>query len=248
MSGTRSPSRKEPVTEALIVSHGQPSRPEEGEQHLRLLAGHVGRLLPDWKIRSATLAAPGVLEHAINACRDPHPLVFPLFMTDGWFTKTALPARLAYSGACQLPPLGTLPDLPDLTALALQRAMERRGWVPAETDILIAAHGSPNGSGAARCTYRFATALTRLLPVRDVRIGFLEQSPHLADAAADGRSQTIELPFFAAPGGHVREDVPAALDEADFQGVRLPCLGQAWFIPELISRTFRNASIRSEAA
>lgn len=247
MSGTRSPSPKEPVTEALIVSHGQPSRPQAGEDHLNVLARQVARQLDGWVIRSATLAAPGTLERAIDACAGT-PLVFPLFMTDGWFTQTALPARLANFSAYQLPPLGTLPELPELTARVLCRAIERRNWLMEATDILIAAHGSPNGSRAARCTYRFATALRRVLPVRDIRTGFLEEPPHLASAAAGSHQQTVEIPFFAAPGGHVREDIPLALDSAGFQGVRLPCIGQAAFIPEVIANSLRNASIRSEAA
>ncbi len=247
MSGTRLPSQKEPVTEALLVSHGQPSQPRAGEEHVKALADQVGLHLPNWSVRSATLAAPDALERALDICRR-DPLVFPVFMTDGWFTKTALPKRLAQSATRQLPPLGTLPDLPELAARLLRKSIERRNWSPDECEILIAGHGSATGPDAARRTNQFAAALGRFLPVTAIRVGFLEQAPYLSDVAARCRRKTVELPFFAAPGGHVCEDVPQALNMAGFNGVRLPCLGQARGIPELIARTLKNAAKRHEAA
>ncbi len=247
MSGTRSPFRKGPVTEALLVSHGQPSAPETGEAHLQALAQQVSNHLPDWIIRSATLAAPQALERALAACRT-KPLVLPVFMTDGWFTRKALPQRLGTFSARQMAPLGTHLDLPRLTARLLRRAVEQKSWLVADTEILIAAHGSATGSAPSECTLQFAAALARWLPAREIRIGFLAEAPCLARVAAHCGPKSLALPFFAGAGGHVNEDVPDALDEAGFRGVRLPALGDAWFTPELIAQSLRSAAIRTLAA
>lgn len=247
MSGTRSHFRRGPVTEAIIVSHGQPSKPQAGEYQVQTLAKQVSQLLPSWSIRSATLAAPGSLEKVLEQSEG-EPLVFPLFMAEGWFTRKALPDRLGDANCRQLSPLGTHPELPRSAARLLRRAAERRGWSLEDCDVLIAAHGSPTGTAAAKSCHHFATALRRLLPVREVRRGFLEQDPHLSEVAKNRGPKTLALPFFATPAGHVMEDVPQALDAAGFKGVRLPCIGQAWFIPDLIAHSLKCAAIRSMAA
>ncbi len=80
----------------LLVAHGQPSDPAPAEAEVAGLAGKVAAALPGWDVGSATLAAPEALQRALQGANAP--LVFPLFMADGWFTRTALPDRLAQGG------------------------------------------------------------------------------------------------------------------------------------------------------
>ncbi|WP_428643945.1 sirohydrochlorin chelatase [Roseibium sp.] len=247
MSGTRSPFLKEQATEAVIVSHGQPSHPQAGEDHLRALALQIREHLPGWSVRFATLAAPHALEQALEACRSA-PLVFPVFMADGWFTKKALAGRLQGSGARQLPPLGVHPELPRLTARLLRNAGEYAGWARTGYEVLLAAHGSATGSAAGECTRDFAKALAGWLPAARIRVGFLEQRPGLADVAAGCGLRTLALPFFAGAGGHITRDVPDALDLAGFQGLRMQSLGDAYFVPELIAHTLKCSVYRDLAA
>ncbi|MCV0427942.1 MAG: hypothetical protein K5905_20995 [Roseibium sp.] len=247
MSGTRSRFRRGPVTEAVIVSHGQPSKPQAGEDHVRELANQVARRLPDWSVRAATLATPGALERVLSSCQN-EPLIFPVFMAEGWFTRKALPDRLGNSSCRQLAPLGALQELPRSALRLLSRAAERRNWSLDECEILIAAHGSATGNAAAESCENFVAAMKEILPASHIRIGYLEQDPDLASVAAECGPKTLALPFFATPGGHVKEDVPQALKRAEFQGVQLPCLGQAWFIPELIAQSLKLADNRSLAA
>ncbi|MBN9672704.1 CbiX/SirB N-terminal domain-containing protein [Roseibium aggregatum] len=241
MSGTRSPSRKERAIEAFIVAHGQPSEPEAGEEHLRALAQKVRVSLPDWTVRSATLALPGALERALENC-GPKPLVFPVFMADGWFTQKALAGRLRGTSARQLSALGTHPELPRLAARLLRRAAERAGWAHRGFEVLLAAHGSATGSAAAACTMRFADQLSCRLSETQIRVGFLEQEPRLAEAASHCGLRTLALPLFAGAGGHPTRDVPEALDRAGFQGLRLKPLGEAYFIPDLIAHALKCAA------
>jgi sirohydrochlorin ferrochelatase len=247
MSGTRLPFRKERAIEAVIVAHGQPSQPETGEAHLRALVQKVREFIPEWTLRSATLAAPGSLENALQASR-PQPLVFPVFMVDGWFTQKALAGRLRGTDARQLSPLGIHPELPKLAARLLRGTAEQTGWAQSGFDVLLAAHGSATGPAAANCTLRFAKHLSRWLPARRIRTGFLEQAPYLADVAADCGLRTLALPLFAGAGGHPKRDVPEALDQAGFQGLRLKPVGDAHFIPELIAHALRSAALTGNLA
>lgn len=175
-------------------------------------------------------------------------MVFPVFMAEGWFTKTALAGRLKHTRARQLPALGVQPELPRLTAGLLCTAANQAGWFRTGFDILLAAHGSATGSSAGLCALEFADALAALVPAARIKAGFLEQDPRLEDVAANCGLRTLALPFFAGAGGHVNRDVPDALDKAGFQGLRLQSLGEAWFIPELIATVLESAAQRTLAA
>lgn len=226
---------------AIIVSHGQPSDPEPAEADLACLRDRVADALPGWRLASATLATSGALDAALAAA-GPAPLVYPLFMTEGWFSREKLRARLAATDARLLRPLGVSPDLPALAANLLGEVLAARGWQGARTQLLIAAHGSGRSSGPTRDTDSFARALVRLIPFAGMRLGFIENAPFLAAQAAGLGAKSICLPFFAARRGHVRDDIPQALDAAAFEGIRLDPLGAAPGIPALIARALTEAA------
>jgi len=245
MSGTRSPSRKGPVTEALIVSHGQPSSPEEGEVQLKVLADRVRQQLPGWEIRSATLAAPDVFDQELAACCG-EPFVYPVFMADGWFTKKALPKHLNGRKVHQLCPLGLHPGLPHRTVKLLKREAEQRGWTLSSCNIIIAAHGSETGPAAADCALYFAKRVRSLMPFKKkIHTGFLAQEPFLSLVAQVSTDRTLLLPFLAGTGSHLTEDIPQALAEGGFRGVQLPAIGEADFIADLIAHSLSTARQRT---
>jgi sirohydrochlorin ferrochelatase len=247
MSGTRSRFPKAPATEAILVSHGQPSDPEPAEAALAALADRVAGHLPDWRIRSATLAAAGRFEDVLGTARAT-PAVLPVFMTEGWFTRQALPARIGDTPANVLHPLGSDPNLPSLAARAITAEATGQGWNMRDVEILIAAHGSNRGPVPAQCTRRFAHDLAQILPCRQLRIGFLEQTPELDAVAAQTGHPAICLPFFAASGEHVTEDVPDALRAGGFAGVTLPAVGLMDQIPLIAAHMLRSATSHGQAA
>lgn len=220
--------------DALIVAHGQPSAPAPAEAALAALAARVQDLLPSFRVGAATLAAAGALEAAL-AQLSSHGVIYPLFMADGWFVRRALPKRLGGHGARILPPLGRDPGLPALAARHLAAECAGRGWQPEDTALLIAAHGSARGPRAALAARDFGTALAPLWAGAAPVHGFVEEPPFIAEAARDMPAQSLCLPFFAAAGGHYREDVPQALDRAGFSGALLPPLGQHPQVPALIA-------------
>ncbi|MDU9005795.1 CbiX/SirB N-terminal domain-containing protein [Sedimentitalea todarodis] len=226
---------------AIIVSHGQPSDPDPAETILAGLAARIAALMPGWTIASATLAKPGALETAAGQA-GADALVYPLFMTDGWFTRTTLPKRLGRANAQILPPLGTDPALRDVAIRYLDAELAQQGWLAKDTSLIVASHGSGKSRNSARDTERFAQALAARMQFADIRAGYIEEPPFLKDAAQLGTSQAICLPFFAAEGGHVIEDIPEALDKAGFSGLRLPPIGTHSRIPAMIASALHNAA------
>lgn len=244
MSGTKSAFPMAPVIDAkrpcaLIVAHGQPSNPAAAEAALRKLADQVSQQLPDWGIASATMAAKGALQQA----RLQHPAapIYPLFMADGWFTGTALPDRLSQSDHTHLlPPLGMDRHLPALAIALLKQELAARDWQMSETCLIIAAHGGQTSKKPAKAAQKFTAAIAAAAGFSDIRLGFLEETPELSNIAANAGRQAICLPFFAANGRHVRDDIPTALQDAEFDGVVLDAIGHNAQIPALIAHSLRQ--------
>ncbi len=230
MSGTRLPSRMAPATESrsvLIVAHGSPSSPEGPEQAIRTLAGRVSDALPGWTVRGATLAAEGSLEAALAAMRDRPPLVFPFFMSDGWFVRSKLPQRVRQSGSTGFEVLEPLGLDSALHALCLHHAREAAaaaGLVTEKTALLLAAHGSPSDPRPSRAVARAARFIAAEQTFREVRVGFIDEAPFLAEAARID-APSLCLPFFALRAGHVDIDLPTALAAASFRGSLLDPIG-----------------------
>ncbi|MFC3615267.1 sirohydrochlorin chelatase [Lutimaribacter marinistellae] len=223
------------MPELLIVAHGQPSDPDPAEAALARFAARVQNETSDLTIRSATLAAPGRLEAAVAALPE-KAAIYPLFMAKGWFVTSALPARLNGRAIPVLDPLGVDPDLPDLTADHLRTVIADRNQSPAETPIVLAAHGSGRSRNPARVANDFALALSGKLGAPALRVGFVEEQPSIEEAAQGLDTTAICLPFFALLGGHTIDDVPRALDAAGFTGLRMPVLGELPPVPALIAR------------
>jgi len=210
----------------VIVAHGAPSSPGTPERAIRALAGRVARDLPGWTVRGATLAAPGALDAALAALPDPMPLVFPFFMSDGWFVRNKLPQRLRESRSGPFEMMRPLGLDPALHLLCLAQARQAAAGLPAEeATLLLAAHGSPSDPRPRRAVEQAARFIAAANVFRDVRLGFIDEAPFLAEAARiDGPA--VCLPFFAARAGHVDIDLPAALAAAAFRGPVLDAIGR----------------------
>ncbi len=230
----------------IIVSHGQPSDPLPAEADLSALATRVADEMPDWHVGSATLANPGALDAALAASRGV-PFVYPLFMTDGWFVRSALPDRLGEAKAHILPPLGVAHGLPDLVAQVLHQELEARGWTAAETHLCIASHGSGRSPKSKEATEAFVTRLRDKMKFAEIRTGYVEEAPFFADVVRHSPDQALCLPFFAAYGGHVKEDITDALAAAAFKGALLNPIGTFDEIPAFIAHALRHAGEMQDA-
>ena len=211
---------------ALIVAHGQPSDPRPAAAALAALARQVSAHMPGWTLRAATLAEPGAFADAV---KDQEPgLVFPMFMAGGWFTRVQIPAKLAEAGTMRwriLEPFGCTTALHDLCVTLVREA--------GADQVLLAAHGSFKSSVPSDIARHVAGRIATEAGVR-VEVGFIDQSPQLSSLTGFGPG-AVCLPFFAAEGGHVTEDIPKALAETGFQGRILPPVGLDSRVPGLIA-------------
>jgi len=180
------------------------------------------------------MAMPGRLEQ-IAAGLGNDAVVYPFFMAKGWFVTQALPARFEGRSLSIADPLGLDSRLAEVGARALSAQAARQGWNVCNCSILIAAHGSARGTKAADAAYGFVDTLKRLLPGTTCLVGFVEQTPTIAQEAAVLGQKSLCLPFFALSGEHVQKDIPLALKQAGYGGVLMPVLGQDADIPDLIA-------------
>lgn len=222
---------------ALIISHGQPSDPYPAEAALVALAQAVQGHLPGWHVGSATLAKPGALAQAVAGRASG--VVYPMFMAGGWFPKTELPRRMAEVGAgawTHLAPFGLDPQVQALALTLATEAAERLALKPQNASILLAAHGSFRSPAPSEVAYAMAEKLKAAGFAR-AEAYFIDQEPRIATAKGFG-ADALCLPFFAAEGGHVTDDLPSALTEAGFAGHVLPPLGLDPRVPGLIAAAF----------
>lgn len=222
---------------AVIVSHGQPSDPAPAAAELAALAAKVATHLPGWHVGSATLAEDGALARALADADTAEGLIYPMFMAGGWFTTESLPRRLAEAGAegwQVLAPFGT-----DPTIQALALTIVREAGLTEGRQLLLAAHGSFRSPAPAEVAQDLARSIGTTLHLSRSEAAFIDQHPRLSEAhgfAADA----LCLPFFAARGGHVIDDLPAALKEAGFTGRVLDPLGLDPRVPSSIASALRR--------
>ncbi len=194
---------------------------------MRMLAQHVQSLRPEDRIIGATLAKQGALSAALEGLDSP--MIYPFFMAQGWFSKRELPRRIRELGieARHLEPFGVDPNLPSLIAGIVRETGS------AEPVILVA-HGSKVARRSRDSVHGMADHLRALTDMPDIHIALIEEPPYLRDVSRAVKTG-ICLPFFALRAGHVVDDIPEALKEAQYQGLLLPEIGAHPKVPALIS-------------
>jgi sirohydrochlorin ferrochelatase len=198
----------------LLVGHGAPARPQVDET----VARHAAELRARGRFRAVRHAFleggpdPAAERAALGDCAQV--LVLPLFMSDGYFVRRALPQRLGEGGADRLRicrPLGGWPGLAALVGELAQETRKQQGWADGGWDLLLAAHGSTASPASRRATETLAGRLIDLPGLACLRTGYLEEPPYLTATAAQLVRPTVVVGLFAADGGHAADDVPEAL-------------------------------------
>ncbi len=146
--------------------------------------------------------------------------VVPNFISEGYFTQTVIPRELELNGRVTkrgdgqiwkyCDPVGSHPMM---TELLLQRAREVAPDVdPAETALLIVAHGTDLNENSAVAAKREVEKIRALRKYADVLNVYMEEAPRVADWRKLTKSKNVAVvPFFISDGLHSYEDIPALL-------------------------------------
>lgn len=210
------------------------------------LASRISSTLLGWTVRGATLASAGSLERALRDMVSP--LVYPFFMSEGYFTGEVLPRRLEEASATyrQMPAFGTDPAIPALVTEASMTGARIANLVPEDTSLLLAAHGSQVSPASRVATLELANVLRATTPFNIVVVGFIEEPPFLAGAARN-LGPSICVPFFTLNAGHVMRDIPEAMATAGFEGPILPPIGTHFAVPRLIAAALERHVVKAAA-
>ena len=146
--------------------------------------------------------------------------VVPNFISEGYFTQRVVPRELDLNGRitkrsngqtwkyCE--PVG---NHPLMTELLLRRAQEiAPNTDPAESSLLIVAHGTDLNENSAVAAKREAERIRALEKYAAVLNVYMEESPLVSDWRRLTRTPNIVVvPFFISDGLHSYEDIPVLL-------------------------------------
>lgn len=146
--------------------------------------------------------------------------VVPNFISEGYFTQTVVSRELELNGQitkrsngqawkyCE--PVG---NHPMMTELLLKRASEvARGVNPAETSLLIVAHGTDLNENSAVAAKREAEKIRALGKYAAVLNVYMEEPPLVSDWRKLTKARhVVVVPFFISDGLHSYEDIPVLL-------------------------------------
>ena len=159
--------------------------------------------------------------------------VVPNFISEGYFTQTVVPRELELNGRitkrrngqtwkyCE--PVG---NHPMMTELLLKRASEVAPRAdPAESSLLIVAHGTDLNENSAVAAKREAEKIRALVKYATVLNVYMEEQPLVSDWRKLTKTRhVVVVPFFISDGLHTYEDIPVLLGIAVAAGVDCPAL------------------------
>lgn len=233
MSGTRSPSPPEPATRAghgalLIAAHG-----DCGGDGGNVLASELARRARLSKLFDEVAVGymrskPSIEDAAAHIASDRIRL-YPLFMSDGYYVRDAIPKRLGIQGGYDAlghavtmdQPLGVHPGLPGLLLAAACGAALAAGVKPSSASLLLVAHGSGNSPHSADVARQVRDAMASPGKFVSVEAAFLEEAPLFGDALAATPRPVFVLGLFAGSGLHADEDVRRAVAELNDPSVHV---------------------------
>ncbi len=143
--------------------------------------------------------------------------IVPNFISEGYFTQTVIPRELELDGATTKRPSGQtwkygepVGNHPAMTELLLKRAREvAPGIDPAETSLLIVAHGTDLNENSAVAAKREAERIRALGRFAEVLNVYMEEPPLISDWRKLTKARNVVVvPFFISDGLHSYEDIP----------------------------------------
>jgi sirohydrochlorin cobaltochelatase len=143
--------------------------------------------------------------------------VVPNFISEGYFIQTVIPRALELNGRTTKRPSGQtwkycqpVGNHPAVTDLLLKRASEvAPGVDPAETSLLIVAHGTDLNENSAVAAKREADKIRSIGKYAGVLNVYMEEPPLVSDWRKLTKTpNVVVVPFFISDGLHSYEDIP----------------------------------------
>ncbi|UEM03410.1 hypothetical protein JL101_026170 [Skermanella rosea] len=207
----------------LIIGHGS----EHSSGPLVSACGHAERLMKSGRFAEARvaflMAGEGPREE-LEAIRARTIHIIPLFMCDGYYTRTVIPKTLGLQGnqtsrdgslLVYGPPIGMHPGMAEVLRLRALETCREAGWDPPGTRLMVIGHGSPKSSASAEVTHRHSSYISSRSEFLTVECAFIDEAPKiedwLNDLPADG-PPVVLAGFFAADGLHSSLDIPGWIE------------------------------------
>ncbi len=146
--------------------------------------------------------------------------VVPNFISEGYFTQTVIPRELELNGRITKRSSGQIwkycepaGNHASMTDLLLQRALEvAPGIDPAETSLLIVAHGTDLNENSAAAAKREAKKIRGLGKYAAVMNVYMEEPPLVSGWKNLTKTpNVVVVPFFISDGLHSYQDIPVLL-------------------------------------
>ena len=206
----------------LIVAHGSTVNPDSSAPTLEH-AAEIRRRKIFAKVECAFWKEEPSLRDALFLF-DPESIrevyVVPNFISEGYFTQTVVPRELELNGPITKRSNGQLwkycepvGNHPLMTELLLNRARDVAPDVdPAETSLLIVAHGTDLNENSAVAAKREVEKIRSLGKYAAVLNVYMEESPRVSDWRKLAKTHNVVVvPFFISDGLHSYEDIPVLL-------------------------------------
>lgn len=217
MSGTRLRSQKAQATETtakpalLIVAHGE--RGGAGDDRLVYELAEQLRNGGNYStVHGCFVRKEPSLKSIIDGMSAGPVIIYPLFMSDGYFVKQAIPRSIDKSHQAKvLAPVGLNRQLPQLVAKVAVQIAKATGRVPGDCHLLLAAHGSRHDRASRTATGTVAQSIEAMDEFASVSASFLEESPFLDEQLASISGPVLVVGLFIGQGMHGSEDIPRAI-------------------------------------
>ncbi len=158
----------------------------------------------------------------LDGCEDPDVVVVPVFISNGYFTKTVIPREMRLDGPVThrgqqtiryTGPVGADFSLADVI---IERAIE--AGATSQDAIAVLGHGTRRDSESEKNIYAMAERVACSGQFAEAGAVFLDQEPGMLDLLTIFEAPTVVVvPLFIADGWHVGQTIPAdlALDGAE---------------------------------
>lgn len=203
------------MTTLVLAGHGSHLNANSSAP-VRALAAEMRRRGGFDEVRLGFWKEEPSLSRCLDDCADPEVVVVPVFISNGYFTKSVIPREMRLTGALTerngqriryTAPVGADPAF---AQVIIERA--REAGATADDAVAVLGHGTRRESESERNILATAERVRATGAFAEAGAIFLDQEPGMLDLLTLFSATTVVVvPFFIAEGWHVGQTIPADL-------------------------------------